>query len=909
MAPDDIVKLPSRFCSLLLLCGLSVLIACGGSSSSSAPPSTTPPAANIAVSLQPVPPPTMGVTAVTNVGAAVSGDSSNAGVKWSCAPAGACGSFNPTDTASGAKIAYIAPSAVPSSNTVTVTATSKADSTKSASATVTITPTPSADFFVAPNGSDSNPGTFSQPFATLSHTQQAVHGILAGRTTSVVVMVRGGGTFHLSQPLSFTSADSGTPQVNIAWQAYPGETPVISGGLQVTNWTQNGNQWTATLPSGTQYFEQLFYNGQRRLRPRVGATSGSYPVGTYYRVAATVYLPGSSSGPAPDPNCSVYVLGFGWECFDRFQYAAADPISAGWTNLSPPAGNPCGSPSNNPYPNGDIALYSFELMGMSKMLINCIDTTNQIIYLTGPIHMDATSSGFIPGHRYLVENVKDVLSQPGEWFLDRSATPWTLTYLPNAGENPTTDTVIIPQMPVATPQVLTAAGLQYVTFSGLTFAHDNFTVPSTGYPYNRLDQNITSAVSCQNCQNVTFDGDIITQTAGTGIDFTTTSPSATTSNNVFQNGAIFDVAGHGIRIGLLASGSDTAANLPQFTTVQNNVIEGFGRIFAKGFAIAQGCNHDNLYTHNEIYDGYSGGINIGALNCAAGNSTTFTANNVASFNRAYNLGQGVTNDFGCVYFNTSPLGSSASGNQALNNVCHDVTDASVVDADGYGGQGMYIDNYSGMVDVENNLVYRVSASAVAQTCGPEGLQGSQNTIKNNILAFSRESTKQQGCTPSSPSNKMFDMTNNLVIYDRGNIQGGCYSCLGGNCSSVLPATVNFQNNMYCFTPSGNSCTLPTNRPAFFSTNDPPNQMGCSQSTVTPYLTLPQWQAVGEDAGSLLQNPFTGSQLANDDYSLSASPGVGFVPFDATQAGTSNSSITAPNILATFPTHSYSPSEF
>ena len=81
------------------------------------------------------------------------------------------------------------------------------------------------------------------------------------------------------------------------------------------------------------------------------------------------------------------------------------------------------------------------------------------------------------------------------------------------------------------------------------------------------------------------------------------------------------------------------------------------------------------------------------------------------------------------------------------------------------------------------------ASTVAQTCGPQGVQGSPNVIKNNILAFSRESIKQQGCTPSGPSNKLFDMTSNLVIFDMGNIQGGCYSCLGGNCASVLPATV------------------------------------------------------------------------------------------------------------------------
>ncbi len=73
-----------------------------------------------------------------------------------------------------------------------------------------------------------------------------------------------------------------------------------------------------------------------------------------------------------------------------------------------------------------------------------------------------------------MENVQDALTQPGQWFLDRSTTPWTLTYLANAGENPNTDTVIIPQL----PQVLVASNLQYVTFQGLTFEHDNYTLPA-----------------------------------------------------------------------------------------------------------------------------------------------------------------------------------------------------------------------------------------------------------------------------------------------------------------------------------------------------------------------------------------------------------------------------------------------
>jgi len=74
-----------------------------------------------------------------------------------------------------------------------------------------------------------------------------------GRTTPIHVMVRAG-SFYVTQPLSFTTADSGTSTLQVVWENYPNETPVISGGMRITNWTHgSGNEWQATLPSSVQY--------------------------------------------------------------------------------------------------------------------------------------------------------------------------------------------------------------------------------------------------------------------------------------------------------------------------------------------------------------------------------------------------------------------------------------------------------------------------------------------------------------------------------------------------------------------------------------------------------------------------------------------------------------------------------
>jgi hypothetical protein len=768
--------------------------------------------------------------------------------------------------------------------TVKLTDSSSPAQTVSQALSVTVIPAEStvADFYVATDGKDSWSGTLSAPnskstdgpFATMGRAQTAVQGILKnpkGRTTPIQVMVRAG-TYYVTQPLSFTTADSGTSTLQVIWENYPNETPAISGGLQVTNWTHgSGNAWETTLPSSVKYFEQLFYNGQRRLRPRLGGS-----LGAYYRVAATIYLPGSASGPAPDPNCTVYMSGLGWECFDRFQYTATDPISSSWTNL------------NAPYPQGDIELYDFEKWSVPKLRIKSIDTASNIIYLTGPTTQQDSYHGFIVGHRYLVENIKNELTQPGQWFLDRSATPWTLTYLANPGENPPTDTVIIPQ----STQVLVATGLQWVTFQGITFEHDNWTVPSIGYPSDTEDPGVTGAASCYNCQNVTLNGVTVTQTSGGGIEFYTTSTTATTANNTIENSALYDLGVFGIRVGLLAQYTDTDANVPQFTTVENTVISGIGRSVADGFAITQGDGHDNTYTHNDIYDGYQAGIKICALTCPPGSTNSHGSfNNTASFNHIYNLGQGITDDFGAVYFNTDP---SATGNQALNNKIHDLSDASTLDADGYGGQGIYLDANTANVLVENNLVYRTSGVGQAQTCGPQSA-GTPDTIKNNIFAYSRLGAKQEGCDPPAAGVLQFAFTNNLVYFDMGYVQTGYAYCMGGPCTEVQK----YADNMYCYA-RGVACALPAN--LFYTTSS----AGRSQSTY--YASLAAWQSsTGEDSGSVVQNPgFANPVYPDDDYSLTESPGVGFVVFNPNEAGRTDPVIPNPTVLPMFVTAPFNP---
>ena len=789
----------------------------------------------------------------------------------------------------------------------------------------------SVTFYVATNGNDNwsgrlpaaNGDSTDGPLATFDRARTLAGLISKAGLTEIDVQFRGG-TYYLASTEIMTPADSGTVTMPIVYENYPGETPVFSGGTRIQNWVSaGGNTWKAALPAQTQYFENLFYNGARRLRPRLGGTT----LGAYYRIANSVFL--NSAPPpaaAPSANCPVYVAGSGWECFDRFQYAPTDPIAGTWKNLVPITGNPCGQPAGNQAIAGDIEVLVFEQFSTSKLRIACIDTKDQLVYLTGPtgINMATPSQdGFIPNNRYLIENVEDELTQAGQWFLDRSTSPWTLTYLANPGENPNTDLVIVPQL----SQVLVATGLEYVTFRGLTFEHDNYTLPATGHVSVELEPSISGAVSFQNSRLITFDSGTVTQTSGTGIEFIpcvngaspsyclATSLAAAVSGNVIENSAFYDIGAVGVRIGNPFQPADTDANVPQFTTVQNNIVEGYGRTIPAAFGIGQGMGHDNLYTHNDVYDGYHCAIStsqsIAETTKPAGIGN---ANNVISFNHVYNLLQGLLNDGGSVRIDGGNSVFTAAGNRILNNRIHDVTDASIMDTNGYGGNGIYLDNDTGLVDVENNLVYRVSGFPVYTPHGP-AIPGSPNIIKNNILAYGRSAMVAvnfpygNGVPATMP--QVFTITNDLFYFDRSNhstpkfwVQGGCVYADGA-------AYIQFQewnSNMYWRTDGA----FASDDKAFEVQPNPGTgpDAPCNGNTNNwTFYTFAQWQQiVGEDVLSLVANPgFNNPEYPNDDYTLpKGSPGVGFVVFDYSQAGRSNPLIMPPAIAPTFLTMTFNP---
>src|ERR1041385_2310347 len=92
------------------------------------------------------------------------------------------------------------------------------------------------EFWVAPNGNDTNTGTRAKPFASLerardaARTHKASQGILREKVT---IWLRGGDYFR-TNALELTAADSGGPGSPVIWRAYRDEPVRLLGGRILT---------------------------------------------------------------------------------------------------------------------------------------------------------------------------------------------------------------------------------------------------------------------------------------------------------------------------------------------------------------------------------------------------------------------------------------------------------------------------------------------------------------------------------------------------------------------------------------------------------------------------------------------------------------------------------------------------
>jgi hypothetical protein len=204
--------------------------------------------------------------------------------------------------------------------------------------------------------------------------------------------------------------------------------------------------------------------------------------------------------------------------------------------------------------------------------------------------------------------------------------------------------------------------------------------------------------------------------------------------------------------------------------------------------------------------------------------------NRIDFNHIHHIGDGLLSDMGGIY----TLGPS-EGTTLRHNRIHDIHSYA------YGGWGLYNDEGSTGILLENNLVYRTSTGGYHQHYGRD------NLIRNNIFAFARD---QQLQFTRAEDHLSFRFTGNIVLWDEGPLWGG----------------------------GGKEGTIDSDRNLLWKQNGGP---------ITCFgMTFAQWQASGKDVASLIADPGFVDPAAGDfrfqDPERAAR--LGFKPFDTTLAG-------------------------
>ena len=531
-----------------------------------------------------------------------------------------------------------------------------------------------ADYYVSPTGDDvSGLGTESAPWKSLKKARDQVRTITTLTEDMNIILKEG--VYELDSTLTLNSSDSGRNGFTITYKAATGESPVISGGSVISNWSDtNGDGiWQASVPASSNS-RQLYVNGQRATRAR--------------SIDGTGWSRNGSTG----------------------KYYAPSSANA-WTNQS------------------DIEIITAYRWKMNRGPISSISggqaTMKQAYWDLAKIGPYAILDGTAT-HVDWVENAFELLDSEGEWYLNRSTN--TLYYKPKVGElliGSNKVTVVLPKI----EKLIDANNVSNLTIDGLSFKYATWLHPSSDMGYVSIQSgailkdpryiNIEDAfdgleeaqgnVHFENSANIIIKNSTFQSLGATGLRFGKSSQNNTIFKNTFS-----DISGSAIVLGALQEHHTTSALAVKNNIIDNNLISNVALEYWDMVALKINYTEQSVIVNNTIHDLPSGAISTGwgwgrydVENFAfandntgkAFNSPTISKNNVLYRNKIYDFTKKI-GDTGGIY----NLGATP-GARIIENLIYDANSP-------HGGtsfsNAIYLDNGTRGAEVVGNGSYSIA---------------------------------------------------------------------------------------------------------------------------------------------------------------------------------------------------------
>jgi len=643
------------------------------------------------------------------------------------------------------------------------------------------------EFFVSPRGNDSwsgrelEPAGTNGPFATLERARDVVRALRRTQGAQVPARVTiRGGTYYLDRPVEFASEDSGAQSAPMIYAAVPREKVILSGGRRLA-----GGHWSEVNHQRA-WVVEVPEAKQGGCRFRQLFVNGErrprtrLPKRGEYQIESLLDVPISDAA---------------WEkSVRRFVYSGSNIQR--WHNLQ------------------DVEVVAPVRWVDNHLPIQGLDPDKRIVTFDRSSVFNLVELYHTKPSTYWVENVFEALDAPGQWYLDRAS--GQLSCLPMENEDLSAAELVAPRF----DQLVRVVGrpdapVRFLHLEGLTFAHTEWEPPKDWAASGQAAVDVPGALFVTQANQCAIRHCQVEHVGTYAIEVGAGCHDIEISHN-----RLVDLGGGGVKLG----------HESQRSVVADNEIAHGGRIFMSAVGVWVGHSAGNQIVHNHIHDFHYTGISVGwQWNFKPSKAVS----NVIELNHIHDLGHGLLSDMGGIY----TLGASP-GTRLRGNVIHDIK------ARAYGGWGIYPDEGSSEILIENNLVYRCSSSPFFAH------YNRKITVQNNIFALG-EQCQVERAGAMAGAEQEYSFRRNIVYYRQGQLVG--YWDTNNH-------TFAYERNLYW-----NASGAPL---AFYG------------------KSYADWQSAGQDKDSLIADPlFTDPEHGNFTLRLN-SPAVriGFKPWDMSAAG-------------------------